>query len=438
MAIHIRKHIIHNLLTIYRNNINTCLKKIEFYSKLDQTKLKNLQKEKLEQILIYSYLHVKYYNEIFKKINLVNEDLSLNMENFEKIPILTKDIIRDRYDDLISDEISKLKWKYNSSGGSTGEPIKLMQDENYYDWNVANKLYYKKIAGIKLGEKEMRFWGLGKDILNCPIMVQIRNIIYNRKDINIYNMSEKDLEKNLKIWNKYKPKWIEGYVQSIYEFALFIKKNNYSFVKPKGILCTAGTLCPNMKKTIEETFKCKVYNRYGSREVGDIAFGEEELILSVWNHKVEILNKSNNKESNLGNVYVTTLNNHIMPLIRYEIGDLAEKSLSWNKLKKVIGREISMFKKENGDLLDGSYFTLPIGKLPFIKRYQVIQRDYGYIEYVFTCEDKNRKLNDKEEKKVIKHVRKKLGKDCIVVFTYTEKIKTLANGKYLYTRSEVK
>ena len=421
---------------MYRNNINICLKKITKYSKLSDNELKKLQDEKLSQILIYSYKNVPYYTEILEKAGVVNEKLEVNLENFEKIPILTKQLIRDRFNDLKSKEINKLKWKYNSTGGSTGEPVKLIQDETYYDWNVANKLFYKQIACIKLGSREIRLWGSGNDILNCSFVASVRNKIYNRKDLKVYDMSEKKMVSHLKTWNKLKPVWVEGYVQAIYEFSVFIKKNNLKAASPKGILCTAGTMCPHMKKTIEETFKCKVYNRYGSREVGDVAFGEDELRVSVWNNKVEILDKKTNHKNKKGKVCITNLNNRAMPLIRYEIGDLAEAGKDWKTLKKIVGREISMFKKINGDLIDGSYFTLPISKIEYIRRYQVIQRDYNHVEYIFVIENKSR-LSEKEENLLSNQAKKALGTDCIVTFTYTDNIKALDNGKYLYTKSEV-
>lgn len=88
-----------------------------------------------------------------------------------------------------------------------------------------------------------------------------------------------------------------------------------------------------MRKEIEEVFKCNVFNRYGSREVGGIACNcadETDLHLSIWNQYVEILDDYMQPvgPGKIGKAYVTTLNNKVMPLIRYEIGDIVE-GVNW-------------------------------------------------------------------------------------------------------------
>jgi phenylacetate-CoA ligase len=41
------------------------------------------------------------------------------------------------------------KWYYNTSGGSTGEPVKFIQDDVYDRWAAATSYYYKHILGIE-------------------------------------------------------------------------------------------------------------------------------------------------------------------------------------------------------------------------------------------------------------------------------------------------
>ena len=174
-------------------------------------------------------------------------------------------------------------------------------------------------------------------------------------------MSEGDMKNYVKIINKEKPKIIEAYVQSIYEFARFIRNNDLEVFSPRGIITSAGTLYPEMKELIEEVFHTKVYNRYGSREVGDMACScekDEGLHLNIFNQYVEILNDKLElcKPGEIGKVYVTTLNNYSMPLIRYDIGDMAipakNEQCSCGRglplIEKVVGRTGSMIKTKKG------------------------------------------------------------------------------------------
>ncbi|NCC71067.1 phenylacetate--CoA ligase family protein [bacterium] len=365
------------------------------------------------------------------------------MENFEKIPILTKKIIREEFENLKSKNLKNFKWEYNTSGGSSGEPARFIQDNNYKSYNIANKMYLKILAGAQIGGKELRFWGSERDILEGKedLKIILRNKIYNRFEINMFKLNYSDIPKHLDFWNKYKPEWIEAYVHIMYEFAKYAIKYNIKVYAPKGILCTAGSLDFEMRKTIEKAFNIRVFNRYGSREVGDIACEDKTnlgLRISVWNNKLEILDSNMKPTKELGKIYITNLNNYAMPLIRYEIGDMGIKASKWGYLKEINGRITSIFKTKEGGFFDGCYFRTILSYKDWIKQFQIIQTDYDEIVYNIVPMEKNFKIPLKEKKEISKNVQKLLGKNCKVKFNIVNKIDNLKSGKYLYTRSEIK
>ncbi|NEO66467.1 MAG: phenylacetate--CoA ligase family protein, partial [Moorea sp. SIO4G2] len=109
----------------------------------------------------------------------------------------------------------------------------------------------------------------------------------------------------------------------------------------------------------ESVFKCQVFNRYGSREVGDIACelpGKEGLWAAPWGSYIEIVYENNNPLPTgvEGNILITNLTNYAMPLIRYKIGDrgtLLVNEPSRQIFKEVSGRSTDMFKRQDGTLL---------------------------------------------------------------------------------------
>ncbi len=446
MGINWRKPVVKGLLLLSGSKILKYLKLMLDLEYKDYEYLERYQREKLKRILMHAYKKVPYYHNALKGIvRNGNVDLS----RFSKIPILTKEIMRKEGKKLYSTDYKKRGFYNNSSGGSTGEPVKFIQDKDYYEWTVANKLYYKKsFGGQEIGEKELRLWGSERDILygKEKLSIRIKMYLYNRKELNSFKMSKDDMKRFVKVWNRYKPRWVEAYAQSAFEFARFIKKNRIKIYSPKGILTSAGTLYPDMKETIKEVFRCNVFNRYGSREVGDMACScskDEGLHLSIWNHYVEILNDKLEpcKSGEIGKIYVTTLNNYSMPLIRYNIGDIGEPSdkrfCSCGRkiplIKSVRGRDVNLFKTKKGDLIDGEFFTHLFYLQPWVTKFQVVQEDYEKIKIrVIGIENK------KEMKRIEEAIKKVMGSKCEITWKFVKEIKPLKSGKFLYTISEIK
>jgi len=431
-----RKPIVYGLLYLSRSKIPKYLKEIRRVEKLSKKEIKKYQEGKLRKLLLHSWKNVPYYTKILERSKVVVNG-KVNLKNFNKIPILTKKIIRKEGKNLCSKDYKKRKPYENTSGGSTGEPVRFIQDRDYEEWNNATKIYLKTFENQQVGQKELRFWGSERDLLEGKesFKIRLRNWLYNRKEFNTFKMSEKEIKQYIKDWNKYKPRWVEAYVQSIYEFAKFIKKNNLKIYSPKGVLTSAGTLYPDMKKTIEEVFKCLVFNRYGSREVGGIACSrakQDELNIAFWNNHVEILGK--NKK--LGKIHVTTLNNFTMPLIRYDIGDVGEITENNRVIKRVVGRETDIFASRNGKKIDGAYFRHSIFYKDWVKNYQIIQKDYNLVLYKIILAKKI-KLNKDEVEEIERWVKKALGNDCKTKIEFVKKINPNKSGKYSYTRSEV-
>jgi phenylacetate-CoA ligase len=413
---------------------------------------RNLQKELLYNILKYSLNNVPYYMEI-GRINDIQISKDNIFNDIKKFPILSKGILRTNFDDLKSETFEGDYYK-NTSGGSTGEPVIFLQDILYNEKGKGSKIFFYEWAGRKDGEKMIKLWGSERDILvgTQGIDGWIMENILNIKLLNSFRMSESDMKKYVEIIDKEKPKIIEAYVQSIYELSKFIKNNSLKVYSPKGIITSAGTLYPEYAKLIEEVFRTKVYNRYGSREVGDMACScekDDRLHLNIFNQYIEILDNNLEpcKPEEIGHVYVTTLDNYIMPLIRYQIGDMAiparNEQCSCGRglplIEKVVGRQMDVFKTKDGRIIPGEFFIHFIGVVynkDFISKFQVIQKDYAFVIIRLVLKDEAKFNSYKNQ--IVDSIRVVMGNECKVEFEFVNDIKPTKSGKYLYTISEIK
>jgi phenylacetate-CoA ligase len=393
---------------------------------------------------------VPYYAEIMKK---VGDDFEHDPASYLlRLPILTKGLIRTHIEQLKSQDLGQRKWYFNTSGGSTGEPVKLIQDRDYGDRSNALQEFYSSWAGAGLGDSIMYIWGSERDILEGSLGAELKKLIIKsllRKTyLNAFRMTPEKMNEFINILNTRRPKLIIAYVDSIFELARFAEREKIAIRPQSAIITSAGTLTPFMREKIEGVFQCKVFNRYGSREVSDIA-GECDahrgLHVFPWGCYVEVVDEAGNRlpAGTEGNIVVTCLSNFAMPLIRYQIGDRgvlsADSSCPCGRegqiLERILGRNDDIFETKDGTQIEGGYFGLLLYSRPWVWKCQVIQKDYSSI--LFKIKQSEYGYEPEELSDIIYKTRVIMGEDCQVDFEFVDDIPTSPSGKYRYILSEI-
>lgn len=444
-----RKTLIFAGLYLTGSKIPKYLKEIEDLQYKTQDEIRRYQEEKLKKLLSHAYENVPYYNKVLRESEAVI-DGNVNLDNFSEIPILTKDIIRKEGKNLYSRDYKSRKNYENTSGGSTGEPVKFIQDKEYDEWNTATKIYYNWMLGKDIGEKEIKFWGSERDIIEGNLTVKDRaiNYLYNRKFFNSYNLNEENINKLIELHNSFKPFCYWSYTDAAFEFSKVVIDRNIKLYPPKFIITTINPLYDDARRSIEKAFECPVYDQYGSREVGSIACQcneKKELHTFPWYNFVEILDKWDRevKAGEEGRIIVTNLRNYSMPLIRYDIGDVAISAgysecncgRNFFSLEKILGRTLGYFKKRDGSLIHSHFIVQRLFFKKWIKRFQIVQDGF---EHIVIRIEKSGEPSRKELEDIIYKTKILMGKDCKVEFEFVNEIEPSKSGKYLYTVCEVK
>ena len=428
-----RKPTIFALLYLSGSKIPRNLKIIQKLAKSSKREIKKYQEEKLKKILLHAYKNVPYYHQVLAESGVITKSGKVDLKKFFNIPTLTKDIIRKEGKNLHSSDYKRRGHYKNTSGGSTGEPVVFIQDKEYEDVNViANKIYFNRMLGKEPGEREINLWGSDRDIKRNSqgFKNDLINILYNRRFLNAFELSDKKLDHFIKIINAFKPISIWSYVESLDEISKYVEEKNMRMYSPKFIITTAGTLYPEMKERAQRVFNCPIINQYGSREVGPIAIQclqRVGLHVFPWSHYLEIID---------GEVVVTCLTNFSMPLIRYKIGDEATKSKKVTCkcgtptlfFKDIKGRTISHFIKETGEKIHGQYFIHLFYYRDWVKKFQIVQNEINQIE----CKIVGKK-NGFEMYKISRNIKRIMGNNCQVKFCFLKEIRPLDNGKFIYT-----
>jgi phenylacetate-CoA ligase len=451
IVVKIRKHI---LLPLYWKYIKR-LKVLDYYKELQAHQWntlkenRNLQKIKIFKLIQYASQNIPYYKRIIQEYNIQFSEDTI-FEDIKKFPLLTKEIIRNNFDQLY--KFRDNTYYRNSSGGSTGEPVIFYQDRDYFTWGLATKILFDEWAGRKIGEPMVKLWGSMRDILGSSqgfkdyLRQQISGVTILRSS----KMTDQDKHQYVRRINQIKPCLILAFANSIDELTRFIQEHHLPVYSPQAIMTSAGVLYPEVCARIERVFQAPVFNRYGSREVGDIACNcEKSLGLHIIPdiHYLEIVDDEG-KEVKLGesgNIIVTLLTNYAMPLIRYKIGDLGILSLENSEcghelplLEKVVGRINSSFKNKFGDFISAGIFFPLFYFQDNIQQFQIIQEMVDSILINLVLIDKT-KLKDMDNnfKEINQKIEKIMGHKTKIKYNIVDEIKPSSSGKYLYAFSKV-
>lgn len=450
----IRK-ILWELKLAIKGNYLKYLSEVTHWQGLSGSQLQTMQQDRLKMLLTHAYFHVPYYHAILHEAMVVNENGQVNLDNFHRIPFLTKEIIRARFSDLKANDINTRKWYENTSGGSTGEPVRFIQDKYYGEWSAAITMLCDSWTGYTTGQRKIILWGSERDLFLGRETKKIRfgRWLKNEIWLNSFRMTPEHMRSYVKKINESNPVQILAYAESIYELSRFIEREGLSVYSPRAIMTSAGTLYPHMREVIEKVFRSPVFNRYGSREVGNIACEcdkHEGLHLFAPIHYAEILKRDGSfaDRNEAGEIVITSLINYAMPLIRYRIGDMGIWSKSkcscgrnWPLLMQVTGRTTDTFLRKDGTQVHGEYFTHLFYFQDWVKKFQIIQESYNHIKVLIVLRENTENVVEQYSERlneITEKIHLVMGNDCKVDFENVEDVLPTASGKYRYTISKVK
>jgi phenylacetate-CoA ligase len=442
-----RKPVIFSLLRLRGSHIPVYLEQMRRCESFSREGLETLRTDKLTCMLQHAYENVPYYHRILGEYDVV-VDGRVRLENFTRLPLLTKDIMRREGTNLHAKDNDRRRTYPNTSGGSTGEPVEFVQDQRYDDWNNATKLYFNLVLGKAPGEPEIKFWGSDRDILagNLAWKDRLINVLYNRRFFNSYRLGEQELQSLVDLNNRFRPAAYWSYMESALELARYLARRPQDFHSPRFVISTIGPLTEEVRSTIESQMRCPVYNQYGSREVGAIACQCKERkglhAFPWWNH-LEIVDDADQPlERGEGRVVVTTLENFSMPLIRYEIGDVAVAGghgcpcgRQTFQIESVMGRTLGYFKKPDGSLAHSHFLVQALFFRDWVKRFQVVQDELDHV--LIRVELAGREAPQEDLEDVTRKTKVLMGSSCRVDFAFVDEIERSASGKYVYTLCKI-
>lgn len=408
---------------------------------LKPAEVKELQQIKLRALVRHAYQHVPFYRQRMQSMGVTPEDIN-TLEDLGRIPLLTKQDVRDNlYFDLLSDNHDKRKIIRIATSGSTGEPFTCFADQHQLEIRWAATLRSMEWTGYQFGDKQARLWHQTIGMSKLQVMREkIDAFLCRRLFIPAFEMSESSIQSFVDKLVKHQPTFIDGYAESFNFLASYLKTSELVGLRPKAIMSSAQILPEQSRKVIEESFGCKVFDKYGSREFSGIAYeceAHQGHHVIAESYIVEILKDGRPaKPGEMGEVVVTDLNNYCMPMIRYRLGDLAvamdaSKTCACGRglpmIGQIEGRVQALIVGSSGRYIPGTFFAHLFKDYEYlIRQYLVEQVTPGEINLKIV---KGLRFTVDEFDKVLSLLRDYLGRETIINVEFCDKINMVRTGK---------
>ncbi|MFF2588518.1 phenylacetate--CoA ligase family protein [Peribacillus butanolivorans] len=428
---------------VYRDNFNL-LKESQYWTKIE---LEEYQVRELKKIIRHSFETVPYYNKLFKESGIKPSDIK-DFRDLKKIPYLTKEIIQNNLDELISSKYKREKLQYITTGGSTGIPMGFYIDRKFdtarewafithmwsrvgYDINKTNRTVYLRGNSPKSGFFEYR----NKSLV-----------------LSSYNLKESNMKKYVELIEEYKPSFIQAYPSSISILSDYINNNGIDVKLPslKAIICASENIYDFQKKSIEKAFNVRVYSFYGLTEHTCIGGGCEHSnnyhIQSEYGY-TELINedgKDVEKEEELGEIVATGFNNYVMPFIRYRTADIAvntneicECGRGYKLIKRVEGRKQEQLITSDGSrvAMTSIIFAQHFKAFGKMKNIQLEQNEIGKITVKIVEKEK---FKQEDINEVINKMESACSGNLNVKIKFVDTIARTARGKHRFLIQNLK
>lgn len=402
-----------------------------------------LQKTRYAKFVKNAISNSKFYHESFKNVSD-----PINLDNIGELPILNKEILRSKIDEIVIQTDEKLT--ISKTGGTTGKSLEVKTRIINTQERFAMLDDFRSRLGYKLGKKTA--WFSGKDLLTKRDINKNRfwktDYWYKVRYYSTFHIKKEYLSFYIENLIRFKPEYLVGFPSTMLDIARYGLANNFQFPPNivKAIFPTAETVTAEMRSDIEAFFHTKIYDQYASSEGAPfiIECDKGNLHLELQSGVFEVLDDQNIPAQE-GKLVVTSFTTDATPLIRYDIGDsiilddprnICSCGNNNPMAKAILGRmDDYIYSPENGKINLGNISNTLKGTKGILG-FQAVQNSLNSLD-VLVVTDKS-SFNKEVERIFIKNWRDRIGPEMKFEIHYVNDIKVEASGKSRIVKNNIK
>jgi phenylacetate-CoA ligase len=330
-----------------------------------------------------------------------------------------------------------------SSSGTSGQVVRIETTNLVYIWQNALNLraqlwagrdFAQSIAVIRNDRRAPAPWPDGVRLPNWGAP----EVFPFATGPSHYLGTASSLEQQWDWLSRIRPTYLMAYPSIVRAFAARARTEGRGPCPLEGISTVGETVDADLRDEAERYLGAEVHDLYSSEEAGVMALqcptcrsyhSQDEALI------FEILDENGRPASpgTTGRVVVTPLFNFATPLIRYEIGDLAEAGApcacgrGLGTINRIVGRYRNVFRTADGRTFWPSLGTKKFPASVVVRQHQFRQVSYDRLEVVLALE---KPLTAEEEDEIRRTIEKRMPVPMQVTLSYADEIPREASGKY--------
>lgn len=407
---------------------------------LSESEIRDIQWSRLRELVIFVSRRSPFYRRRFQDAGFEPGDLK-TWDDFAQLPVLTKADLRNHREDLISEGCSPDSLFYKRTGGSTGEPVHLYWDDAARRFKNAVVRRHNSWAGAEPGMKAAALWGDTEKSVSWRTRVY-RRLCERTVYLDTLKMDDEHLRAFVAELLRFRPQLLFGHAHSLYFFTQYLVASGSPRLPIQAIISTAESLAPGPRRVIEEYFGRILFDRYGCEEVSLIASeceAHDGLHMSAEGLYVEL---PSSDPSIPAPVIVSDLTNRSMPLLRYEVGDLAipadgpcDCGRGLPRLQRVYGRTSDILYAPDGRRISGiSILDTFLIHIPGVKQAQIVQ---DAIDHVLVRVVAEPSYSSESESKLRRAILDIFGSAMTYDIVKVPRIQPTRRGKFQFTICQI-
>lgn len=400
---------------------------------LQGTELAEYQLKNLFDIVEFSAKTVPYYRDLFKELDIAPRLQSI--DDFKKIPYLTKEIVLREKDRLISDVVPISNRYKVTTGGTSGTPLEFWMSSEAYakEWAFVHDFCLR--YGISNTDRKLGFRGVAFPRADEGVYSQI-NPVYRELQISPFHITENTILSLKDQIINFKPKYIHGYPSAVFQFARIVSAQGWSeLLQLKGVFLISEAIFGFQEELITNVFRCPVFSHYGQTERLIFAGNAPGQIGYFCDPRYGYTEACGNELVGTGFL------NKAMPMLRYRTGDNVEldaevktdlKGISaYPRIIEVQGRWLQeLVVGKSNTLISVTALNMHSDLFINVIRFQYVQNEPGKL--VLTVIPKAGYNKNVDNIKINIAFKEKVGKELDLKIVVVDEIALTNRGKHKF------